>query len=380
MSRSIKQFYEIIWILVQVLILFIFSKYFGFKDRSDNFKTMYVLISLIITIYQWLGKENFFKLLINKVFYEMGKKSCEFAKKLYEKCKNKITIEYLEPFYILSLITELILSYFFNLQIKKLYEKCKNKITIDCLEPFYVLSLFVEYNSKSGFIHDCLKCVKLFIALVSGVLKVIYLYFSVLILIKLAFGPDLFGVSSTIVMYYIFILTLMSVARERQGSFFISVIILIATIIIQISDFEGFIMPLIVLVIIPFIDWYYSETCQIILYEENYKEPDREIKKKWAEKKSLTVFFSISFTIVVIIKKLLPAHIKNNIFGTSEKFYNNIPIKKLFELESLRPSTLLSLATLLIFIISWFSISVVLKRGPYFSVRYARCKEKLRKR
>ena len=380
MSRSIKQFYEIIWILVQVLILFIFSKCFGFKDRSDNFKTMYVLISLIITIYQWLEKENFFKLLINKVFYEMGKKSCEFAKKLYEKCKNKITIEYLEPFYVLSLITELILSYFSNLQIKKLYEKCKNKITIEYLEPFYVLSLFVEYNSKSGIIRDCLKCVKLFIALVSGVLKVFYLYFSTLILIKLIFDSDLLDFSSIIVVFYVYILILMSVARESQGNFFISVIILIAIIIMQISNFEEFIMPMIVFVVIPFIDWYYSETRQLILDEGNYKEPDKETKKKWAKTKSVTVFFSIAFAIVVIIKKLLPADIKEHIDKTSGDFYNNNPIKNLFKLESLQPSTLLSLATILIFIISWLGIPVVLKGISYISVRYAKCKEQLRKR
>ena len=342
MSRSIKQFYEIIWILVQVLILFIFSKCFGFKDRSDNFKTMYVLISLIITIYQWLEKENFFKLLINKVFYEMGKKSCEFAKKLYEKCKNKITIEY--------------------------------------LEPFYVLSLFVEYNSKSGIIRDCLKCVKLFIALVSGVLKVFYLYFSTLILIKLIFDSDLLDFSSIIVVFYVYILILMSVARESQGNFFISVIILIAIIIMQISNFEEFIMPMIVFVVIPFIDWYYSETRQLILDEGNYKEPDKETKKRWAKTKSVTVFFSIAFAIVVIIKKLLPADIKEHIDKTSGDFYNNNPIKNLFKLESLQPSTLLSLATILIFIISWFGIPVVLKGISYISVRYAKCKEQLRKR
>lgn len=357
MSRSIKQFYEIIWILVQVLILFIFSKCFGFKDRTDNFKTMYVLISLIITIYQWLEKENFFKLLINKVFYEMGKKSCEFAKKLYEKCKNKITIEYLEPFYVLSLFFELSLSYFLN----KLYIKCKNYISDLCelKDKRYILVFF-------GF-------VEYLIGLFSDILKVLYLYFSILILIKLLFSRDLIiDVLNIAILYYIYILALLRVSGKRQQNFIVGVVILIAVIIINISDFEEFISPIVVLIVIPFINWYYSETRQLISDVEKFKEPDIETKKTWAKIKSVTVFLSISVSIAVIMKKLLSTNNKKDILEN-----NNISlIEDAFGFGKISPSMLLSVATGVIFLILW---SAVLK-GPGFINKYTKYKEKLKKR
>lgn len=371
-NNAKRKCYEIVWIAVQVVILYIFSTCYGFKGKSNTFKIIYTLFFLTITIYLWLDKENFFKLLIDKFFYEIRKRSCGFIKKLHLKFKNKITIDYLEPFSVLSLIVKLILSYFFNLHVKKI------------LDVVCVLNLSVEKivndNLEREFIRYCLKCVKLVIALVWGISEVVYLYFSVLILIKLVFGSDLFNVSSAIVIFYIYIWISMSSIRNRQENFFISVIILVAIIIIQISDFENFIMPMIVLVVIPIINWYYSETRQLILDEENYKKPDRELKKKWAKKKSVTVFFSISFTIVVIIKKLLPAHIKKYILETSGEFYNNNSIKKLFELEDLKSSTLLSLATILIFIITWFCIPKVLKIISNISVWCEKYKEKLRER
>ncbi len=372
MSRSIKQVFEIFWIFVQVKILYIFSTCYGFKDKSNTFKIIYTLFFLIITFYQWSDKERFFKLLIDKLFYEIRKKSCGFIKKLCVKCKNKITIDYLEPFSVLSLIVKLILSYFLNLHVKKI-------LNVVCVLNLSVKKI-VKDHLEGRFIRCCLKCVKLTIALASSLFKVVYLYFSVLILIKLVFGSDLFDFSSTIAICYVFILILMSATRENQGNFLISVIILITAIIIRISNFEEFIMPLIVLVVIPFINWYYSENRLLTLDEENYKEPDREIKKKWAKIKSLTVFLSISFTIVVIIKKLLSPDTKKNIDEASSNFYNNISIKNFFGLESLQSSTLLSLATILVFVIFSFCMPVVLKGISYISIRHAKCKEQLRKR
>lgn len=354
MSRSIKQFYEIIWILVQVLILFIFSKYFGFKDRSDSFKTMYVLISLIITIYQWLEKENFFRLLIDKVFYEMGKKSREIIKKIIKE-------DYVVPFYSISLFFELSLFYS---SLNKLYIKCKNCI-----------SNLRELKGK-GYILVFLDFVGFLIGLFSDMLKALYLYFSIIILIKLFIGRDLAGFLSIVILYYIYILALVRAAGKRQQNFIVCVVILIAVIIINISDFEEFISPIVVLIVIPFINWYYSETRQLISDAEKFKEPDIETKKTWAKIKSVTVFLSISVSIVVIMKKLLST---NNKKETLEN--NNISlIEDAFGIGKISPSMLLSVATGLIFLILWCAVPWGVKYGPGFIDKYTKNKEKLKKR
>lgn len=350
MSRSIKQFYEIIWILVQVLILFIFSKCFGFKDRSDNFKTMYVLISLIITIYQWLEKESCFRLLIDKVFYETGKKSREIIKKIIKE-------DYVVPFYSISLFFELILFYS---SLNKLYIKCKNCI-----------SNLRELKDK-GHILVFLDFVGFLIGLFSDILKVLYLYFSVLILIKLLFSRDLIDILDIAILYYIYILALLRVSGKRQQNFIVGVVILIAVIIINISDFEEFISPIVVLIVIPFINWYYSETRQLISDVEKFKEPDIETKKTWAKIKSVTVFLSISVSIVVIMKKLLSTNNKKEILEN-----NNISlIEDAFGFGKISPSMLLSVATGVIFLILW---NTVLK-GPGFINKCTKYKEKLKKR
>lgn len=88
--------------------------------------------------------------------------------------------------------------------------------------------------------------------------------------------------------------------------FVIALVLFVLFLCIQLSDFDEFIVPVMITVVIPFVNWYYSESGQQFINERNrgpsivFKD---ETKMEWIFIKAVTVLFSVSLGIVVILKK-----------------------------------------------------------------------------
>ena len=253
MNKIKKSIFEIFWIVIQIVILWFTSKFLGLKSWSDFCKGILIFILLVCTLLQWFNKKTVFCTLLQW-----------FNKKtVYRKIKN-----------------------------------LTNKLIKHICKAFKGVDVFIK--EPGGVL----------IIIFSDILKVLYIYISFSILIKLVYDKDITNIINYLIVIYIYILLLSRLIQKtifNTGNVFvIALALFVLFLCIQLSDFDEFIVPVNITVVIPLVNWYYSESGQQFINKRSrgssivFKD---ETKMEWVFIKAVNVLFSVSLGIVVILKK-----------------------------------------------------------------------------
>ena len=262
MNKIRKSIFDISWILIQVGIVWVLSEFCGLKSWYNFCKGILIFFLLCCTILQWFSvfhkKESFFGKSIRKIFESI--------------CK---------PFK---------------------GESKSNK---------------GEQGCSKNIVSVILNIVSVILNIVSDVLKVIYISVTLSILIKLICSKDA-GWVNTLTVIFVYILLIWKFLKKNQtilinrNEWLVVIVIFILFVGVQVSSFDGFIVPVLITIVIPLVDWYYSESGKRFIDSRNGVTAivTDEMKMKWVRIKAVTVLFSISLGLVVVFKKIC---LKDNI-------------------------------------------------------------------
>ena len=249
-----RKCYEIVLIAFQVGLTYVLSKYCNLKGWSEGYKLAYIIALLVITVYTW--------------FFDIRKiMNIKSIKNIISKIYNFLVVVY-------------VLVWLFSSLERKKKEKISN-----------------DYNEL--------------LILISNVLKIVYINVVFILISSLLFGKDMYinKIIPKIVVLYIFIylcVTIVSISKKELKECTRNIITIISTVIIvilQLVNFKEVFVVLILTIIIPIVNWYFSK--ERLYFLNKTQQISLEEEKKWAIYKTHSVIFSVAIGIVLIIKALL---------------------------------------------------------------------------
>lgn len=253
-NNAKRKCYEIVWIAVQVWLTYVLSTCGNLKTWSEGSKLTYIVAFLIITVYTW--------------FFDIRKiMNIKSIKNIISKIYNFLVVVY-------------VLVWLFSPLERKKKEKISN-----------------DYNEL--------------LILISNVLKIVYINVVFILISSLLFGKDMYinKIIPKIVVLYIFIylcVTIVSISKKELKECTRNIITIISTVIIVILqrvNFKEVFVVLILTIIIPIVNWYFSK--ERLYFLNKTQQISLEEEKKWAIYKTHSLIFSVAIGIVLIIKALL---------------------------------------------------------------------------
>lgn len=293
-NNSNKVCGDIIWIVCQVVLTFILSKCCNLKNWSEISKLTYILVLLVVTVYTW--------------FFDIKK----IIGRIYEFIAVVCTLVWLV------------------IPVKEKKEKTSN----DYIEFWIVISC---------------------------VLKVLYISMCAILITALLSGNDK-GIEDRIIILgwaYIFIflcITIVSLIIKEiteKTRHYISIFLLIVFVILQLARFKELFAPVILTIIIPTFNWYFSK--ERLYFYEKTEDSISEEKKEWGIYKTHFLIFSVAVGIVIIVKDMLSKNIKDVIFEKLSFFLSPIT-SNLFNLHAQRinPNMVMLFAVALVYLVLLF--------------------------
>lgn len=286
-----RKCYEILWIAFQVGLTYVLSKYCNLKGWSECYKLAYIIALLVITVYTW-----FFNL-----------KDIKNIKNIIRKIYNFLVVACI------------LVWLFFPFKRKK-----KEKTSNDSYEAWVVTS---------------------------NVLKILYLSIAVILIRTLWNGKDVYfdKIFLNLALLYIFIflcVTIVSIfIKELKEStrHIITIFIVVIIIILQLVKFKEVFVALILTIIIPIVNWYFSKE-RVHFFNEAQKISLEE-EKRWAIYKAHSLMFSMAIGIVLIIKDVFGEEIISKLNS------NSIIVINLFKLENqgVHPNMVMGWAVVLVY-------------------------------
>lgn len=253
-NNAKRKCYEIVWIAVQVWLTYVLSTCGNLKTWSEVSKLTYIVAFLIITVCTW--------------FFDIRKiMNIKSIKNIISKIYNFLVVVY-------------VLVWLFSPLERKKKEKISN-----------------DYNEL--------------LILISNVLKIVYINVVFILISSLLFGKDTYinKIIPKIVVLYIFIylcVTIVSISKKELKECTRNIITIISTVIIVILqrvNFKEVFVVLILTIIIPIVNWYFSK--ERLYFLNKTQQISLEEEKKWAIYKTHSLIFSVAIGIVLIIKALL---------------------------------------------------------------------------
>lgn len=293
-----RKCYEILWIAFQVGLTYVLSTCGDLKTWSEGSKLTYILGFLIITVYTW--------------FFDVRNiMNIKSIKNMISKIYN-----FLVTMYVLVWL-------FFLFERKK-----KEKISNDSNEVWIIIS---------------------------NVVKMLYISVVVILIRSLHFGKDEYfdKIFLKLVLFYIFIflcVTIVSLSIKELKEctrHIITIFIVLIIIILQLVKFKEVFVALILMIIIPIVNWCFSK--ERLYFLNKAREISLEEEKKWAIYKAHSLMFSIAIGIVLIVKDILGEKEIDKIIGKING--NSIIVTKLFELENqgVHPNMVMGWAVMLVY-------------------------------
>lgn len=283
---------EIAWIFFQVLLTFFLSIVANLKAWSVYCKLTYFIVLLVITACTWFFDD--IKKIISKIH------------------RFKVVVCFLD-------------------WLDTLLKKVIGKISKDSIE---------------------------FLIVISNILKIVYICTVVILIRALLIGKnsdfEKLVLNLAVLCIFIFLcVTLVSISLKELNECtrnIMTIFILVIIVFIQLVKFKEVFVALILAIIIPTVNWYFSKERLYFFNETKKSSPEDE--KKWAIYKTHSLMFSIAIGIVLIIKDALNKDCKEAIIKKFE-WNPSIITSNLFDLENqgVHPNMVMILAVVLIYLV-----------------------------